>query len=599
MFPRQLGADESSDSDANQDDDDDNANSEDAGDSDFMDEDDGDGEDDDEYSDEEYDQDPTLSLTKAQKDKIHEDYRVLKAANAAAGCSLLLAHEIARVADPTTSPPWWACEHLSSWHSHPNDQPASPTTTAPANRKRKLSISSASSASIDATTTPRRRTSVSSTSSNSLGAVGGGFMAMSGGVVSHNVPGYRGIQSIRALRGRQVGGHAFQASPEFQVLPMSRLLPNTRGRPVLHYDARPYSGQFSADGNFFYVCTQDFRVHMYDSRDPLDLREYKTVRAYLGQWTITDATLTTRNDRIAYSTIMPHVHVASTDPDAAAEEQTRLDLSGGRGGGAGRFGIWSLRFSADGRELVAGTSANSVIVYDVERKVQVLSARGHVDDVNAVCFADQSTNVMYSGSDDSLIKVWDRRSLRPGDSARPVGVLPGHTEGITYVSSRGDGRYLVSNGKDQCAKLWDVRKMVMPSTFDKMAPDMRDLRLDWDYRWQAFPLGAHGPAVRRHPNDASVVTFMGHHSVSKGSVVVYNMLGQCVREMRTGSLGQVPSMHGSWRRENVVRDVAWHPNMPIIMATTWTGDGGAVARHDYAPTTFGSGDCDSIVTPPA
>lgn len=35
----------------------------------------------------------------------------------------------------------------------------------------------------------------------------------------------------------------------------------------------------------------------------------------------------------------------------------------------------------------------------------------------------------------------------------------GHLEGITFLDSRGDGRYLISNGKDQTIKLWDIRKM--------------------------------------------------------------------------------------------------------------------------------------------
>jgi hypothetical protein len=38
----------------------------------------------------------------------------------------------------------------------------------------------------------------------------------------------------------------------------------------------------------------------------------------------------------------------------------------------------------------------------------------------------------------------DRRSL--GGSRKPAGVLVGHTEGITNVSAKGDGRYVISNG---------------------------------------------------------------------------------------------------------------------------------------------------------
>lgn len=56
-----------------------------------------------------------------------------------------------------------------------------------------------------------------------------------------------------------------------------------------------------------------------------------------------------------------------------------------------------------------------------------------------------------------LLVCRDRRSL--GASPKPSGVLIGHTEGITYVSAKGDGRYVISNGKDQALRLWDLRMM--------------------------------------------------------------------------------------------------------------------------------------------
>jgi WD repeat-containing protein 23 len=47
--------------------------------------------------------------------------------------------------------------------------------------------------------------------------------------------------------------------------------------------------------------------------------------------------------------------------------------------------------------------------------------------------------MICSGSDDAAIKVWDRR-LAHITCRRPVGVLLGHTEGLTHLSARGDGR---------------------------------------------------------------------------------------------------------------------------------------------------------------
>lgn len=72
----------------------------------------------------------------------------------------------------------------------------------------------------------------------------------------------------------------------------------------------------------------------------------------------------------------------------------------------------------------------------------------HEDDVNAVAFADGSSQLLYSGSDDALCKVWDRRTLRE-TRPQPVGQLAGHRDGITFIHSKvGEG--WVSNSNTQC-----------------------------------------------------------------------------------------------------------------------------------------------------
>jgi DDB1- and CUL4-associated factor 11 len=79
--------------------------------------------------------------------------------------------------------------------------------------------------------------------------------------------------------------------------------------------------------------------------------------------------------------------------------------------------------------------------------------------------------IVLSAGDDHLCKVWDRRLLGNSSSSnsssssssssssgssvnRPVGVLVGHTEGITCVTSAGDGRQCITNSKDQSLKHW-------------------------------------------------------------------------------------------------------------------------------------------------
>ncbi len=65
------------------------------------------------------------------------------------------------------------------------------------------------------------------------------------------------------------------------------------------------------------------------------------------------------------------------------------------------------------------------------------------------------------------MKVWDRRVLRGSNSesggggagsddpkqwvTKPVGGFVGHFAGLSCVASRGDGRYLLTNGKGETA----------------------------------------------------------------------------------------------------------------------------------------------------
>ncbi len=79
--------------------------------------------------------------------------------------------------------------------------------------------------------------------------------------------------------------------------------------------------------------------------------------------------------------------------------------------------------------LCSMTHVNSVV------HLTILQIDAHEDDVNAVAFADSSSQLLFSGSDDALCKVWDRRTLRE-DRPQPVGHLAGHRDGITFIHSK-------------------------------------------------------------------------------------------------------------------------------------------------------------------
>ena len=120
-----------------------------------------------------------------------------------------------------------------------------------------------------------------------------------------------------------------------------------------------------------------------------------------------------------------------------------------------------------------------------------------------MAYADETSQILFSGSDDGICKVstslfaissseidsivsqvWDRRTLVE-TAARPVGILAGHVDGLTYVDPRGDGRHLITNSKDQSIKLWDMRKFSGSDAQESTKQVVRNH--NWDYRWQNMP----------------------------------------------------------------------------------------------------------------
>lgn len=188
------------------------------------------------------------------------------------------------------------------------------------------------------------------------------------------------------------------------------MIPSGRAETTISFRSPIYSGQFSDDGDFFFACGHDFRVRLYDTSNPYAWKHYKTVNHPDAQWTLTDASLSPDNKWLAYTSFTPSICLTPTDPQDEGDPYT-LDLGGNSMTGVG---IMSVRFSGDGRELIAGTKVSrthgimtpSIAVYDIETRQTLHWIRGHDEDVNAVCFADKaSPHILYSGSDDSMIKV--------------------------------------------------------------------------------------------------------------------------------------------------------------------------------------------------
>lgn len=54
----------------------------------------------------------------------------------------------------------------------------------------------------------------------------------------------------------------------------------------------------------------------------------------------------------------------------------------------GGRGIYGLRYSNDGEEVIAGGSDGSIMVYNLHRDGLNIDIKAHFNDVNSVCFLD-------------------------------------------------------------------------------------------------------------------------------------------------------------------------------------------------------------------
>ncbi|TDH68172.1 hypothetical protein CCR75_003229 [Bremia lactucae] len=363
----------------------------------------------------------------------------------------------------------------------------------------------------------------------------------------------------------------------FQENKMCRVVDSVRDRL--------YCGGFNSSGSRFMTAGQRGEIVLYDTIH-WARAAFLPVRDV--SWTVTDAKFTPDDNNVVYSSINSNVRMVSTNFDEDGKEHVFALARSTQGRGAGqsmrmsrlgRFGVWCIDINASGTEFVAGTSQSSVVLVDMETSVPMSHVVGHHDEVNAIAFVDGPlhTNVFVSGSDDSLIKLWDRRVLSESNP-KPQGVFPGHTDGITHVSSRDDGYYFISNSKDQTTKLWDIRKCFSSDDFNDLPHFCKPYA--WDYRYQAYP-GRNIKPVE-HPNDRSIMTYRGHvvietlircyfsplHSTAQKYIYTGSADGRVyVYDSISGDLVEIFAM----KPNGLTRDVRWHPFEPMIVSPDFYG----------------------------
>jgi len=355
------------------------------------------------------------------------------------------------------------------------------------------------------------------------------------------------------------------------------------------------------------------------------------------RWTVTDVALNPAESACAYASICPTVHVVGLGAGGPVESVANttevhaachLDevLGAPPDARLPGFGVWSLRFApgggggggrdGGGETLLAGGDGR-VYIHDVGRQKTTGLLSCHRDDVNAVCFLDPACpSVFATGSDDGLIKLVDRRvgsggagagvpgaaAEAVGSAGAPVALLAGHAAGITFLDARGDGVHLLSNGKCQAAKLWDVRR---PSPGGVGAEDaaLREVAavggLEYDYRFAAPPRRLANAVLS---GDTSVATYKGHSVLSTlirarfsplestGGAYVY--AGSADGVVRVWDLVSARLVAALAYHQEPVRDVSWHPHPAEPSVLVSSSFDGTLVRWGAAGEAVGVGGGD-------
>jgi WD repeat-containing protein 23 len=273
---------------------------------------------------------------------------------------------------------------------------------------------------------------------------------------------------------------------------------------VAEFRQKVFCGTYSKCGDLFMSAGQDQKIRLYDTtRGQFKLK--KTIHARNVGWSVLDVALSPDNCHLIYSSWCDSIHQVSLFHEEEDSEHTALPLQADDND---RFCIFSLRFSANGDEILGGANNGYIYVYDRFAQTRSLRIDAHDDDVNAVAFVDTATHILASGGDDGLVKIWDRRSLKESNPV-PVGIFAGHVDGITFIDAREDARHIITNSKDQSIKLWDLRKFANNRTIELTKDAIRH-RAGWDYRWGSGRLPDSRSGSTKIDGDPSIMTYKGH-----------------------------------------------------------------------------------------
>lgn len=107
-----------------------------------------------------------------------------------------------------------------------------------------------------------------------------------------------------------------------------------------------------------------------------------------------------------------------------------------------KFSIYSLAMNEFGTVVVAGSTENSLRIWDARCCQKIAKLRGHTDNIRALAVDCSGTQIL-SGSSDGTIKLWSI------GQQRCIGTMAMHSDSIWALQTDKNFSFVISGGRDR------------------------------------------------------------------------------------------------------------------------------------------------------